>query len=65
MSLVSKFLYTATTDNYLKFYESNLVIEEPTEVKRVQTQNTIPNFDEYDIDPEIYFNEISLTEEEI
>ncbi|MBD5445807.1 MAG: triosephosphate isomerase [Mycoplasma sp.] len=65
MSLVSKFLYAATTDNYLKFYESNLVIEEPTEVKRVQTQNTIPNFDEYDIDPEIYFNEISLTEEEI
>lgn len=65
MSLVSKFLYAARTDNYLKFYESNLVIEEPTEVKRVQTQNTIPNFDEYDIDPEIYFNEISLTEEEI
>ncbi|MDE5553364.1 MAG: triose-phosphate isomerase [Malacoplasma sp.] len=65
MSLVSKFLYAATTDNYLKFYESNLVIEEPTEVKRIETQNALPNFDEYDIDPEIYFNEISLTEEDI
>lgn len=65
MSLVSKFLYAATTDNYLKFYDSNLVIEEPTEIKRAESQSASPKFDEYDIDPEIYFNEISLTEEDI
>lgn len=65
MSLVNKYLYAATTDNYLKFYDSNLVIEEPSEVKRAETQNNIPKFDEYDIDPEIYFNDILLTEEDI
>lgn len=65
MSLVNKYLYAATTDNYLKFYDSNLVIEEPSEAKRTEAQNTPPKFDEYDIDPEIYFNDISLTEEDI
>lgn len=65
MSLVSKMLYTASTDNYIKFYDNNLVIEEPTENKRLETQNITPKFDEYDIDPEIYFKDISLIEEDI
>lgn len=65
ISLLIKYLYKASTENYLKFYENNLLIHEPLESDRVNAQKVNLSFDEYEIDGDIYFKEINIIEEEI
>lgn len=65
MSLVNKYLFNASTEAYLTHYDRNVLVDEPTELKRVDDQKAAPSFDEYDVDPEVYFKEITFNEEDI
>ncbi len=65
ISLLIKYLYKYSTDSYAKFYENNLLITEPLESNRYEAKKVNLSFDEYEIDNDIYFKEIDITEEEI
>lgn len=65
VSLLIKYLYKYSTDSYAKFYENNLLITEPLESNRYEAKKVNLSFDEYEIDNDIYFKEIDITEEEI
>lgn len=65
VSLLIKYLYKASTENYIKFYENNLLIHEPLESDRLSAQKVSLSFDEYEIDGDIYFKDINIIEEEI
>lgn len=64
-SLLVKSLYNASTDNYKNYYERNFIIKEPTEIERDKARNLLNNFNEYEIDNELYFKEVDIIDEEI
>ncbi|WPL37626.1 triose-phosphate isomerase [Malacoplasma iowae] len=65
ISILMKYLYKASTETYQKFYENNLIIDEPLEIERQRQQINISPFEDYEIDSDIYFKDIDISEEEI
>lgn len=65
LNLLIKYLFKYSTDEYSKYYENNILISESLESERSSSQEINLNFDEYEIDNDVYFKDVNIIDEEI
>lgn len=65
VNILLKYLYKYSTEDYVKYYDNNILISEPLESDRSVAQEINLAFDEYEIDNDVYFKNVKISEEEI
>lgn len=65
ITVVYKHLVNGNNNNYVQYYDHNVVVELPTEEQRIKDATKTLDFDIYDINSEVYFKDIKIEEEDI